>query len=88
MLALSLLWLIIGIISGALANAAKLQSATWQRWGWLITPTIGAMAALIGGWIGVLFVGQYFATGCALWMGILGVMIPGLIHLRNLVKDC
>lgn len=75
MLALSLLWLITGIITGAQANAAKLQSATWKRWGYLIMPGIGAIAALIGGWCGLLFVGQYLATGCALWVGVLGMVV-------------
>ena len=79
MLALFLLWLLIGLLTGALANAAKIRPASSTRWRWLILPGIGAVAALVGGWVGMLFVGQYFATGSALWVGVLGVMIPGLI---------
>ncbi len=80
MFALSLLWLLLGLIIGALANAAKLRPLAWKQQGWLIMPGIGAIAALIGGWIGMLFVGQYFATGSAIWVAVLGVgVVPKLI---------
>ena len=81
MLALSLLWLLLGLIIGALANAAKLRPAFWHRRGWLIILAIGALAALMGGWLGVLFVSKYFATGCAIWVAVLGAVVPKLISL-------
>ena len=44
---------------------------------------IGGLAALIGGWIGVLLVGQYFATGSAVWIAVLGVsVVPRMASLR------
>jgi uncharacterized membrane protein YeaQ/YmgE (transglycosylase-associated protein family) len=86
MLALSLFWLLIGIIVGTLANAARLRPATWkcQPRGWPMMLSIGALSALVGGWIGVLLIGKYFATGSALWVAVLGVVVvPGLAKLRS-----
>ena len=86
MLALSLFLLLIGIIIGAIANSARLQPETWKCWrrGWLLLPAIGAVAALVGGWIGVLLIGEYLATGCALGVGVVAVVvIPGLAKLHT-----
>lgn len=83
MLTLFFFWLLLGFIIGMLANAARLLSQTWNRWrwGWLILPVIGAIAALVGGWIGVLLIGRYFATGCAL-----GVAVGGTIVASRLIS--
>lgn len=83
MLALSLFWLLLGIIIGTLANAARLLPETWKHRSrnWLILPAIGAIAALAGGWIGVLLIGRFFATGCAL-----GVAIGGVVVVSRLIS--
>lgn len=84
MLTLFLFWLLLGFIIGATANAASLQPQTWKRWcrGWFVLPAIGAVTALVGGWIGMLLIGEYLATGCALGVGVVAVVvIPGLAKL-------
>jgi uncharacterized membrane protein YeaQ/YmgE (transglycosylase-associated protein family) len=79
---LSLFWLLLGLMIGALANAAKLRPASWERLGWLRMPGLGALFALIGGWLGVLLLGRYFATGMALWVGVLGVTVVPWVMVR------
>ncbi len=75
MLILSLLWLLVGILVGLLANAARLQPASWGRQRWLVIPGIGALSALIGGWLCVLLLGRYIATPMALWIAVFGVVL-------------
>ncbi len=80
MLILSLLWLVLGLLIGALANAAKLRPATWRRGGWLRMLGLGALVALLGGWLGTWILGALFATATALWIAVLGVaLLPRLI---------
>ena len=43
MLILSLFWLLIGLLIGALANAAKLRPAAWDRGGRLGMLGLGAL---------------------------------------------
>ena len=93
MLILSLFWLLIGLLIGALANAAKLRPATWVRGGRLGMLGLGAPVALLGGWLGTLLLGTLFATATAIWIAVLGVaLLPRLItwcnawlHSRNAV---
>ena len=81
MLILSLLWLLVGILVGLLANAARLQPASWERRRWLVVPGIGALSALIGGWLGTLLLGRYVATVMALWIAVLAVtLVPWLLR--------
>jgi uncharacterized membrane protein YeaQ/YmgE (transglycosylase-associated protein family) len=77
MFILSLFWLLLGMLIGALAIAARLWPASWPRGrrGWLIMLTVGALAALIGGWLGALLLGKYVATAAALWVAVLGVVV-------------
>jgi uncharacterized membrane protein YeaQ/YmgE (transglycosylase-associated protein family) len=93
MLILSLFWLLIGLLIGALANAAKLRPAAWDRRGRLGMLGLGALVALLGGWLGTWLLGSLFATATAIWIAVLGVaLLPRLItwcnawlHSRNAV---
>lgn len=80
MLILSLLWLLLGLLIGALANAAKLRPAAWARGGRLGMLGLGALVALLGGWLGTWLLGSLFATATAIWVAVLGVaLLPRLI---------
>ncbi len=80
MLILSLLWLLIGLLIGALANAAKLRPAAWGRSGRLGMLVLGMLVALLGGWLGTWILGSLFATATAIWIAVLGVaLLPRLI---------
>ncbi len=82
MLILSLFWLLLGILIGALASATRLRpaSSSWGHRGWLVMLAVGALAALIGGWLGALLLGRYVATAVALWVAVLGVVVlPWLV---------
>jgi uncharacterized membrane protein YeaQ/YmgE (transglycosylase-associated protein family) len=80
MLLLSLFWVLLGLLIGALANAAKLRPAAWGRSGWLGMLGLGALVAVLGGWLGTWVLGTLFATATALWIAVLGVaLLPRLI---------
>ena len=50
MLLLSLFWVLLGLLIGALANAAKLRPAAWVRGGRLGMLGLGALVAVLRGW--------------------------------------
>ena len=80
MLILSLFWLLLGLLIGALAYAAKLRPAAWVRGGRLRMLGLGALVALLGGWLGTWVFGALFATATAIWIAVLGVaLLPRLI---------
>lgn len=80
MLILSLFWLLIGLLIGTLANAAKLRPAAWVRGGRLGMLVLGMLVALLGGWLGTWVLGSLFATATAIWIAVLGVaLLPRLI---------
>lgn len=79
MLVLSLFWFVLGILIGALANAARLRPLSWRRHGRLVVLGVGALAALLGGWLGVLLLERNVATAMALWVAVLGIMLPWLV---------
>jgi uncharacterized membrane protein YeaQ/YmgE (transglycosylase-associated protein family) len=80
MLILSLLWGVLGLIIGALANAARLRPAIWQPHGWLAMLGLGVLTALLGGWLGTWLLSALFATATAIWVAVLGVaLLPRLI---------
>ncbi len=54
MLLLSLFWVLLGLLIGALANVAKLRPAAWVRGGRLGMLGLGALIAVLGGWLGTL----------------------------------
>ncbi|HEY7417324.1 MAG TPA: hypothetical protein VH593_19225 [Ktedonobacteraceae bacterium] len=75
MLILSLLWVGLGLLIGALANAAKLRPGAWGRGGQMSMLGLGALAALLGGWLGTWWLGALFATATAIWIAVLGVVL-------------
>ncbi len=80
MLILSLLWLLLGLLIGALANAAKLRPAAWVRGGRMGMLALGALVALLSGWLGTWLLGPLFATATAIWVAVLGVaLLPRLL---------
>ena len=84
MLLLSLFWVLLGLLIGALANAAKLRPAAWDRGGRLGMLGLGALVALLGGWLGTWLLGSLFATATAIWIAVLGVaLLPRLITWCN-----
>jgi uncharacterized membrane protein YeaQ/YmgE (transglycosylase-associated protein family) len=80
MLILSLLWVVLGLIIGALAHAARLCPAIWQSHGWPVMLGLGVFSALIGGWLGTWLLSALFATATAVWVAVVGVaLFPRLI---------
>ena len=75
MLLLSLFWVVLGLLIGALANAAKLRPAAWVHGGRLGMLGLGALVAVLGGWLGTWVLGTLFATATALWIAVLGVAL-------------
>ena len=80
MLQLSLIWLALGIVAGALGLAARLRPAAWGRWGWLILLGVGALGGLVGGWLGSLLFSKLFGPPAALWVAVLAVFLPWLVE--------
>jgi hypothetical protein len=84
MLALSLVWLILGVLIGSLALGGRLRLASVQRYGWAILLLIGALAGLAGGWLGTLVYGRFFGTATAAWVAVLAVvLIPWIVNRRS-----
>ena len=80
MLALSCFWLLLGLLVGLLAVLAKFWPSSWGRKKWPAMLSIGALAAFCGGWFGTLLLGRFFASGVALWLAALCVvLLPWLI---------
>ena len=85
MLLLSIIWVVIGLLLGALACGARLRPASWGKRGWLAMLGIGMMSALFGGWVGAWLFGSQYATVTALWVGVVGVgLLPWLVMRRKL----
>ena len=63
MLLLSLFWVLLGLLIGALANAAKLRPAAWVRGGRLGMLGLGALVAVLGGWLGTWVLGVALLPG-------------------------
>ena len=75
MFILSVLWVLMGFLIGALANGAKLRPASWGQRGWLYLPGAGVLLALLGGWMGTLLQGTLFTTATAIWVTVAGVIL-------------
>lgn len=77
MLALSAIWVMGGALVGALALAARLAPAAWQaseRWsGWWLVAG-GALAGLVGGWLGTALLGKFLGSPTAAWLAVLAVV--------------
>jgi uncharacterized membrane protein YeaQ/YmgE (transglycosylase-associated protein family) len=84
LLLLSLIWLVIGLLLGALACGAKLRPVSWGKRGWLAMLGIGMASALFGGWLGAWLFGPQYATVTALWVGVVGVGLPWLFTRRKM----
>ena len=82
MFMLSLLWILIGLLIGVLANAVRRRPVYWVRQGWLYLPAVGALLALLGGWLGALVLGALFATATAILAAVAGVMVYALVRER------
>jgi uncharacterized membrane protein YeaQ/YmgE (transglycosylase-associated protein family) len=89
MFLLLLLWLLLGILVGLLATAARYLPTSWARHGWLYLTGLGALAAFGGGWLGVLLVGRTFATAMALWIAVVCVtLLPqGIERIRQFLSQ-
>ena len=84
MFILFLIWLGLGLLIGALALAARLRPASWDRRGWLWMLGLGLLAAQLGGWLGTLLMGRLYGTPDALWMAaLLVVAVPWLLARRS-----
>ena len=75
MLALSLLWIVIGLLIGALAVAGRVSPAKWLRSAWPLLLATGVSFALLGGWLGTIVYGRFFGTAAAVWVATLAVSI-------------
>ncbi len=89
MLFLSIFWLLMGAGIGALSVAAGWGFAGegWsRRIIWLATMGVGALAALIGGWLGSLIFDRFFTTPTALWVSVLAAALSPRLIGRWLAK--
>jgi len=84
MLVLALVWVVVGLVVGALALGAGLRPRTWGQRGWLGMLGVGVAAALVGGVLGSLLFGRFFSTAVALWISVVAVALaPRLVLLRQ-----
>ena len=79
MLLLALLWLGLGAFVGVLAVAARLTPPRWERLRWQVTPALGAVAALVGGWLGALLLDHIFASFAALCVSVAVIALSARI---------
>ena len=85
MLQLALFWMILGVVFGALAQAARLGFSARGMGGangWLATLAVGVVLSLVGGLLGTQLLGRLFGTPTALWVGILGVVVAPWLWAR------
>jgi hypothetical protein len=76
MLLLSLLWVLIGLLLGGLANGAKLRPASWGKQGWRVMLGIG--------WLATWLVGIQFSTVTVLWVTVVVLWVGSwVLKLRN-----
>jgi len=75
MLALSLLWIVIGLLIGALAVAGQVIPVKRRSFAWPLLLAIGVPSALLGGWLGTIVYGRFFGTATAVWVATLAVII-------------
>ena len=80
MFILLLLWVLIGLLIGALANGVRLRPTSWGRRVWLYLPCAGALLALLGGWLGTLLLGVLFATATAILVAAAGVTVCAMVR--------
>jgi hypothetical protein len=78
MLFLALFWVGLGVCVGAMAVAARLTPPGWERRRWQVTPALGAVTALLGGWLGALLLDHIFASFTALCVSVAAVGVAGM----------
>lgn len=71
-------WAALGILTGALALAARLKPTDWGKHGWLWMLALGAVSALLGGLLGFWLFGRLFSTPAALWIAVLASCAPAV----------
>jgi hypothetical protein len=72
---LSILWVVLGLVIGSLAVAARLGPSRSGLYNRRLLLLIGGLAALIGGWLGTLLFGRFFGTATAAWIAVLAVVV-------------
>lgn len=91
MFALSLVWIVLGVGLGALANGARLglRARGFAGLGATLgTLGIGAAGALAFGWLGVFLFGRPFGTPTALWGGVLAAtLLPWLLARQRATRE-
>jgi hypothetical protein len=80
MFVLSLIWIALGLLVAVVARAARPwpRAMPLPRWRALLTE--GALAGLLGGWLGALVFGRFYGAPNALWLSaVLLVVGPWLL---------
>ena len=78
MFTLSILWVLLGLLVGALGIAARRGAPRSHQSGsydWRIILVIGALAGLAGGWLGTLVFGRFFGAATSAWIATLAVVV-------------
>jgi hypothetical protein len=84
MLFLSILWLVLGLVIGSIAVAARLGPTRSGLYDWRILLLIGSLAGLAGGWLGTLLLGRFFGTATSAWVAVLAaVLVPWVAGRRS-----
>ncbi len=73
---LILTWVLLGIVIGALALAARFKPSAWRDYGWLRVLALGLGSALLGGLLGFWLLGRLFSAASALWIAVLATCAP------------
>jgi hypothetical protein len=84
MLALSLVWVLLGLLIGSLALGGRQRLAPLEHHGWAVLLLLGALAGLAGGWLGTLIYGRFFGTATSAWVAVLAVvLVPWIVNRRR-----
>lgn len=75
MFSLSILWVLLGLVIGLLAVAARLDLRRSGPTNWRILLLIGILAGLAGGWLGTLLFGRFFGSATSAWVAVLAVVV-------------
>lgn len=75
MFSLSILWVLLGLVIGLLAVAARRDCKRSGSTNWRILLLIGILAGLAGGWLGTLLFGRFFGSATSAWVAVLAVVV-------------